>query len=174
MESMFDSSQSEQHRLFCVRCGYDLHGLVHGVCPECGAQFDPKKLRANYAHLLRWWHTKLVLDFLYGLCLLPFCTALSVAIQLLRYSARTGPRSREWIVHNLPAPFHYIFWSVGIPGFLLFIAFALIFIRRLQIYKHAHMTKHMRLRASMIVGLCFSAILLAQCSCLYRIATLGD
>jgi hypothetical protein len=35
--------------LHCPTCGYDLHGLPHNVCPECGIAFDPQALRDRAA-----------------------------------------------------------------------------------------------------------------------------
>lgn len=31
----------------CVACGYQLSGLIEPRCPECGTEFDPKRLTTN-------------------------------------------------------------------------------------------------------------------------------
>jgi len=36
-----------RRRGHCARCGYDLHGNLSGVCPECGSPAAAQKKRAR-------------------------------------------------------------------------------------------------------------------------------
>ncbi len=43
-------------RAFCRKCRYELTGLAHNVCPECGNAFDPNCCRSFTRHpRLRLW-----------------------------------------------------------------------------------------------------------------------
>src|SRR5687767_12953353 len=34
-------------QLFCLQCGYNLHGIPDGRCPECGREFQSEQLRGE-------------------------------------------------------------------------------------------------------------------------------
>lgn len=38
-------SRSRKRRGHCVNCGYNLYGITHTACPECGTEFDPELLK---------------------------------------------------------------------------------------------------------------------------------
>jgi hypothetical protein len=45
--------------MLCPRCGYDLHGVTSGLCPECGREYDSagvsREWRDEYATALPPW-----------------------------------------------------------------------------------------------------------------------
>jgi hypothetical protein len=158
----------------CRNCSYNLRGLVRERCPECGTHFDIAELRRYYASLsaISFFTLNRMLGWL--ILAMSLTGLLSILIQSLAYSDRTGPRSREWIVHNLPAPVHYIAATVMIPA----ACFCACLIVRLKIF--ANRSQRLRKpnqwisRRIMVFSFLAFVALVLQLSCLYTCATIGD
>lgn len=165
---------SEPNAVLCEFCGYDLRGLDRCRCPECGTDFDLDELRARQAAMQRASWTRFALHVGYAIGLMFACTVLSIAIQQVAYSARTGPRSREWIVHNLPAPAHYLCATVYFPEAMLVAGFTYLLLRYLRrgFVKTSMISAHWQTVMMFLIVLAFG--LLAQLGCLFEIATMGD
>ena len=51
VDSMSETMTTNDEGLLCPECEYNLTGLAHDVCPECGRPFDREKLLAELAGL---------------------------------------------------------------------------------------------------------------------------
>lgn len=173
METNTGISETDED-LHCEECGYNLRGLSRRRCPECGCTFDVDELRLGPDAAAHSWRA--TWSRAAPLTVLAMCGSfgMSAVIQAFGYSDRTGPGSREWIVHNLLAPWHYILATVVVPS----TAFGVVVITLLG--KVVQSTKRMGLSGSLVIvritALSFLAfaLLAFQFSCLHTCATIGD
>lgn len=162
------------NNLVCRACGYSLKGLERRQCPECGTHFDPAELRTFYAtsetriFALYMRTISMMMAAMFG------TTLLSIAIQALAYADQKGPRSREWIVHNLPAPFHYIVATVAIPLALFGVSLLVLMGRYFKETKRTRNSNSWIVRRVSPLLLFAVILIMVQLGCVYTCATIGD
>jgi len=160
--------------LSCSQCGYNLKGLDRGQCPECGLLFDLEELREFHAKADARMYDLYLRTIAMMLVIMVGTGVLSVVMQFIGYADQAGPRSRAWIVHNLPAPLHYIITTVAIP------LVSFVGLLTILIWKYVKETKRSWKSNSWITRrvsplLVFAVTLMMfQCGFLYGCATLGD
>lgn len=153
--------------LTCPACGYNLTGLPVNRCPECGGAFDPAELVARQG-VRPAGRTVLRRHVEFVFLSMLLCSVSTCMIREFAYAD-----SAERIVHELPAPASYLFWTTWLPVGILSTVFVGIALSLSRTLRRSAVSRYRGLCMVLFLGL-LSAMLMFELSCAEAIATLGD
>ena len=135
----------DEYPVCCLRCGYNLHGLPDGRCPECGDEFARGHLLVEFYARMRRPRTDRrcraarILVWIGGTCLVAcYLTALA-----LPAAQKWWPAAADWLFDRIMTLFPVMLWTGLVASTCFFTASGLWFFampasrKRIAVHKSA-------------------------------------